>query len=84
MSNNKMYVRDEFTSAITKRRYKPGQLLTINHKVYRVKRKEHNRCACLSCDARKECFDLDVFDLLCYDTQVDCYLQLVTPNSLMG
>lgn len=70
--------------------YKPGQLLTINGKVYRIKRKKGLWAGiCIPCDARKECFELyrrtpSRDDILCHGTTPDCYLQLVTPKSSLG
>ena len=63
--------------------YKPGQLLTIDGKVYRVKRK-HYWYSCFFCDARRICFTLDTCDILCKNAPCDCYLQLVTPKFSLG
>lgn len=60
--------------------YKPGQLLTINGKVYRVKRVKRDEWPCQVCDAWNECWDT----MVCMHTRSDCYLQLVTPKSSLG
>lgn len=66
--------------------YKPGQLITINGKVYRIKRakryeKEFPRSfewdTCCVCDAYNECFTLGTDTILCIDIPTNCYLQLV-------
>ena len=69
-----------------KKMYKPGQLLTIGGKVYRIKREKGWAGICIPCDARKECFGLyrrtpSSDDILCHGTTPDCYLQLVKPKS---
>ena len=62
--------------------YKPGQLLTIRGRVYRVKRAKHYSEVCGLCDARYICFKL--YKALCIHTPPICYLQLVVPKSPMG
>lgn len=64
--------------------YKPGQLLTINHIVYRVKRARSSVGICHNCDARDECLALDIGTILCVAAPVDCYLQLIKPKSSLG
>ena len=64
--------------------YKAGQLLTINHKVYRVKRARSSAGICLYCDAHIECFTRRVGSISCTGTPSDCYLQLVKPKSSLG
>lgn len=58
--------------------YKPGQLLTINHKVYRIKRTTSILETCKFCDIRND------GSILCKNVPVDCYLQLVKPKSSLG
>lgn len=60
--------------------YKPGQLLTINHKVYRVKHTTNVLIVCKFCDARETCFTLCA-GVLCKNVPYDCYLQLIKPKS---
>lgn len=69
--------------------YKPGQLVTINGKVYRIKRakrheKEFPRSfeweTCYVCDAYNECFVLGTDTILCTGIPANCYLQLVRPK----
>lgn len=69
-----------------KKMYKPGQLLTIDGKVYRVKRIKHYHLTCIICDARQLCFKgfRDRLRSLCYGTPANCYLQLVVPKSSLG
>lgn len=57
--------------------YKSGQLLTIDGKVYRVKRARGITGICHYCDAWNECLGLNAGNILCIDAPVDCYLQLV-------
>ena len=65
--------------------YKPGQLLTIDGKVYRVKRKENSwRYVCALCDAKNKCFRQPSNEIMCKSTPPDCYLQLVKPKSSLG
>lgn len=63
--------------------YKPGQLLTINGRVYRVKRRP-KLYACSFCDAHNECLKLPYNGILCTGTPYYCYLQLVVPKSSLG
>lgn len=72
------------------KKYKAGQLLTINGKVYHVKRakryeKEFPRSfeweTCDVCDAHDECFALGTDTILCTGIPANCYLQLVIPKS---
>lgn len=64
--------------------YKPGQLLTIRGKVYRVKRKEEGINPCHACHVAGECFELSDGSILCIGTPWDCYLQLVKPKFSLG
>lgn len=64
--------------------YKPGQLLTINHRKYRVKRARSCTGVCHYCDAHDECLALDVGTILCVAAPADCYLQLIKPKSSLG
>lgn len=64
--------------------YKPGQLLTINHAVYRVIREEEDISPCCNCHAQGECFELGDGSILCTGTPWNCYLQLVKPKSSLG
>lgn len=67
-----------------KKMYKPGQLLTIRGRVYRVKRAKHYMNTCHMCDAGYECLALCDGSILCTGTPGDCYLQLVKPKSSLG
>jgi hypothetical protein len=72
-----------------KKIYKPGQLLTINGKVYRIKRakryeKEFPRSfeweTCYMCDVYNECLRSGTDTILCKGIPSNCYLQLVIPK----
>ena len=69
-----------------KKKYKPGQLLTINGKVYRVKRAKQFQIPCLICNAKSKCIldGYEIMVILCTNAPADCYLQLVKPKSSLG
>lgn len=63
--------------------YKPGQLLTIDGKVYRIKRNKSYHLTCTMCNARQLCLKSgreDRLRLLFYAIPINCYLQLVKPK----
>lgn len=65
--------------------YKPGQLLTLEGRVYRVKRKKRlHMDTCYLCDAYYACLRQWIETPLCYGTPTDCYLQLVVPKPSLG
>lgn len=64
--------------------YKSGQLLTIDGKVYRVKRARGVTGICHYCDAWNECSGFIVGPIRCTDIPANCYLQLIKPKSSLG
>lgn len=66
------------------KQYKAGQLLTINGKVYRVKRTTEILTICISCNVKSECFRRPFNEMMCKGVPGDCYLQLVVPKSSLG
>lgn len=69
-----------------KKKYKPGQLLTINCKIYRVKRAKRYQIPCLICNANSICTHdgYNTIALVCLNAPGDCYLQPVIPKSSLG
>jgi hypothetical protein len=68
---------------MTIKQYKPGQLITICHNVYRVcalsKESEH-LTACTFCDASTKCAHGGI-KVCMYLMPYECYLKLVKPKS---
>lgn len=64
--------------------YKSGQLLTIDGKVYRIKRARGVTGPCHYCDAWNECLERNAGNMRCVAATgipADCYLQLIKPKS---
>lgn len=59
----------------TRKKYKPGQLITIRGNIYRVTRYKLDYFICASCDARCYYICSTINCLKCLDN--DCYLKLV-------
>ena len=65
------------------KQYKPGQLITILNKVYRVcalREESRSFSACIFCDAKIECNHGNVAACM-YSMPYECYLKLVEPKS---
>lgn len=58
------------------KKYKPGQLVTINNKVYRIVKLSYV-IPCNHCDARSECFKQCFYKYCTHTVGVYCYFKLV-------
>lgn len=63
------------------KQYKPGQLITIEGKIYRIKRKCTHVAICVECAMMPNLCDIcsKVHDF-CKKLSINCYLELVKPK----